>query len=333
MANAQSEKFAWTRAVCWAVVAILIIAFPIIAPNKFVVHVAIVALTFAVLASSWDLLFGYAGQISFGHAGFFGIGAYTSALLAHHFGVSPWIGLAAGGVMAALLGAVIGIPSLRLRGVYLALTTLAFSEVIRIIAANWHSVTRGTLGMSAKPYPGIPFHTTYYYYLMLILAVLAVGTMFWLANYSRVGLIFRAIKADDIRCRSLGVDILRYKVIAFALSGFFAGIAGAFSAHYLRLINPGDLAPQITIFAVAMAVIGGVGTIIGPAIAAIVVHGLMEYLKVLGAVYSLMAVGALLVLFVIFMPTGIAGQIPRKWLGLPVPEPQQSEKKKESNHP
>jgi len=305
------------RIMIWIFFAILFLFFPFFAPNKFIVHVAIVGLSFAVLAASWDLLFGYAGQISFGHAGFYGVGAYTSALLAHHIGVSPWIGLFLGSFAAAILGALIGIPSLRIRGIYLALTTLAFAEVIRIIATNWHSVTRGTLGLSAKPYPGIEFHTTNYYYLMLTLSVISVGIMFWIANYSKVGLIFRAIKADEIRCQSLGIDILRYKLIAFAISGFFAGLAGAFSAHYLRLINPGDLAPHITIFAVAMAVIGGTSTIIGPALAAIIIHGLMEYLKVLGAVYSLMAVGAVLILFVIFLPSGIAGHMPRKWIGLP----------------
>ncbi len=286
------------------------LAFPILFSNKFVIHVAIIAMVFAIMAVSWDLLFGYAGQLSFGHAGFFGVGAYGSALLTYYFDISPWLGLGLGGLLAALFGAIVGIPSLRLRGVYLALTTLAFSEVMRVIATNWHDVTRGTLGFSShKPYPGIPHDPFYYYYLILLIAGASIGFMYWLAEHSKTGLIFRAIKSDDKRCQALGIDILRYKMIAFAVSGFFAGVAGAFSAHYLRLIAPADLTPQITILTVAMAVIGGAGTIIGPMLAALVIHGMIEYLKILGAVYSLMAVGILLMVFVMFLPRGIAGVI------------------------
>jgi branched-chain amino acid transport system permease protein len=293
-------------------IAAFALAFPLMAPNTYVINIVNIGLTYAIMAASWDLLYGYAGQLSFGYAGFFGVGAYTSALLSFWLGISPWFGLLLGGLGAAVFGAIVGIPSLRLKGVYLALSTLAFTEVARVIITNWHSVTRGTLGFSAHPtYPGLPFTRLHYYYLILLLAVLCIGFMYWLGNHTRTGLVLRAIRSDDIRSQALGVDILRYKVLAFALSAFFAGVAGAYFAHYLRVITPGELSPTITIFIIAYATIGGIGTIIGPAVAAVVIHFLIEYLRIFGAVYNLMAVGAMLIVFVIFLPDGMAGLLQR----------------------
>jgi len=290
-----------------------LLALPFYAGNNYVIHVATVALMYAILAASWDVLFGYAGQISFGHAAFFGIGAYASAMLSHYAGLSPWLGLVAGGMVAAGFGAVVGIPSLRLRGVYLALTTLAFAEVARVIVTNWQSVTRGTLGFNLHPrLTGIPGEPTAYYYVALGLAVVSVGFLWWLGERSRAGLILRAIRADEVRAQALGIDLLRWKLLAFAVSGFFAGVAGAFYAHYLQLISPNELAPNVTVIIIAMATIGGAGTIIGPAIAALLIHGLTEALHVVGAVYNLMALGAVLVLFVLFLPDGIGGLLRRR---------------------
>lgn len=288
-------------------IAALALAFPALAPNPYIIHIVNVGLIFAILAASWDLLYGYAGQLSFGHAGFFGVGAYTSALLSFWLLVSPWYGLFLGGLAAAVFGAIVGVPSLRLRGTYLALSTLAFSEVARIIATNWHSVTRGTLGFSGHPpYPGIPFSRVHYYYVVLMIAASCVGFMYWLGSRTRTGLIFRAIRSDEIRAQALGVDILSYKIMAYVISAFFAGVAGAFYAHYIRVITPGELGPTVTIFTVAMATIGGIGTILGPAAAAVVIQSTYEYLRGLGIIYNLIAVGAALIAFVIFLPAGLA---------------------------
>ncbi|MBI4581958.1 MAG: branched-chain amino acid ABC transporter permease, partial [Planctomycetes bacterium] len=274
-------------AVVLLAVGIAALGFPWVAANPYVVHVANIGLIFAILAASWDLLYGYAGLLSFGHSGFFGVGAYTSALLSVWFGVSPWIGLFLGGVAAALFGALVGVPSLRLRGTYLALTTLAFAEVARIVVTNWQDVTRGTLGLSGQlPYPGIPLNRTAYYYLILGLACACVGFMYWLGARTRVGLVFRTIRSDEVRAQALGIDIVRFKILAFCTSAFFAGIAGAFYAHYVRVIAPGELGPTITVLTVAMATIGGIGTIVGPALAAVVIHVIYEQLRGVGVVYN-----------------------------------------------
>jgi branched-chain amino acid transport system permease protein len=303
----------WGRTLVALMVSVsAVAAYPFLAPNPYFLHVVIVGCTFAILAASWDLLYGYAGQLSFGHAAFFGIGGYTSALLALHLNISPWLGLVLGGLAASTYGTVVAVPALRLRGTYLALATLAFAEVGRVVSVNWSSLTRGTLGLTGyTTYAGLPFDRTVDHYVIVVgLAALCTGIMYWVAEHTRTGLIFKAIRDDEFRAEALGVNVLANKVLVFALSSFFAGVAGAFYAHYLRVITPGQLSPTITIFAIAMAVIGGIGTIIGPAVAGLVIEAVFEYLRSLGVVYHLVAMGIVLVLFVIHLPRGLAG-LPR----------------------
>jgi len=286
---------------------------PFFVTNNFVLHALTMSLIFAILAASWDLLFGFAGQVSFGHAGFFGLGAYASAMLSYYAGLSPWLGLLAGGLIASVFGLLVGFPSLRLRGVYLALATLACSEMLRIVVTNWVPVTRGTLGFNLHPgFTFVPNTPTTHYYIILVGAALSTGSMYLMAARSRLGLVLRALAADDIRAQALGVDVFRMKLLAFSVSGFFAGLAGALYAHFIGLVTPNETASSLTILIVAMATIGGVGTIIGPAIAAIVIHFITEMLQIAGTVYDQIAVGLVLMLFVLFLPDGIAGIVRTK---------------------
>jgi len=286
---------------------------PFFVTNNFVLHALTMSLIFAILAASWDLLFGFAGQVSFGHAGFFGLGAYASAMLSYYAGLSPWLGLLAGGLIASVFGLLVGFPSLRLRGVYLALATLACSEMLRIVVTNWVPVTRGTLGFNLHPgFTFVPNTPTTHYYIILVGAALSTGSMYLMAARSRLGLVLRALAADDVRAQALGVDVFRMKLLAFSVSGFFAGLAGALYAHFIGLVTPNETASSLTILIVAMATIGGVGTIIGPAIAAIVIHFITEMLQIAGTVYDQIAVGLVLMLFVLFLPDGIAGIVRAK---------------------
>jgi len=286
---------------------------PFFVTNNFVLHALTMSLIFAILAASWDLLFGFAGQVSFGHAGFFGLGAYASAMLSYYAGLSPWLGLLAGGLIASVFGLLVGFPSLRLRGVYLALATLACSEMLRIVVTNWVPVTRGTLGFNLHPgFTFVPNTPTTHYYIILVGAALSTGSMYLMAARSRLGLVLRALAVDDIRAQALGVDVFRMKLLAFSVSGFFAGLAGALYAHFIGLVTPNETASSLTILIVAMATIGGVGTIIGPAIAAIVIHFITEMLQIAGTVYDQIAVGLVLMLFVLFLPDGIAGIVRAK---------------------
>ena len=297
-----------------AVAALVVaLALPRVLPNDYYVHILCVAMLYGVLAASWDLLFGGAGQISFGHAGFFGVGAYGSALTSHYLGINPWVTLWIGAVLAAAFGAVVAIPSMRLKGVYLALTSLAFAELARIVAVNWQSVTRGTLGFTSHPpLPGFGYSPHPYYYAILAFTVLSVGFMYWLARVSKAGLVMRAVRADDLRAEALGADIFRYKLGAFTASAFFAGAAGAFYAHYVHIITPGEMEPRVGVLIIAMAIIGGTGTIIGPAFAGVLIYVLTEQLAIIGPVYKFTAVGLMLILFVLFLPKGISGLFERQ---------------------
>jgi branched-chain amino acid transport system permease protein len=300
------------RAVCILVAGGLglAVAAPVVVPNQFFLQILCFALIYAILAASWDLLLGFAGLVSFGHAGFFGLGGYAAALATYHLHLSPWLGLPIGAVSGAVLGVLIGTPTLRLRSVYLALATLACSESLRIVATNWYGLTRGSLGFNLHPTLfRLSGEAAASYYVVLIISVLSVGVIWWIATRTRLGLTFQAIRDDELRAAALGINIVVHKVGAFVISGLFAGLAGALYAHYLGVISPSELGPTITILVVAMATIGGIGTIIGPALAAIVLYVGSELLRMIGATSGQMAIGALLIVCVVLFPNGIAGWV------------------------
>lgn len=304
------------RPLLWVLLALglaLLVTFPYVSPNTYYIHILTIGMLYAVLAASWDFLAGGAGQISFGHAGFFGVGAYAAAILAGTADINPWLAMPLGALIAAAFGMIVAMPALRLKGVYLALTTLAFAELARIVAVNWQSVTRGTLGYSLHPpLPGLGYDILPYFYSVLAFMLISVGFLFWLSKYTATGLVLRAIRADDIRAKGFGANIFGYKVLAFAVSAFFAGAAGAFYANYVHMITPSELDPKIAVLIIAMAVIGGQGTIVGPALAAIIIFGMTELLAIAGPVYKFTAVGVLLALFVLFLPKGVAGLVRRR---------------------
>ena len=294
----------------------VMLVIPLVAPNDFVIHTLCIAMIYAVLAASWDLLFGFGGLISFGHAGFFGLGAYAAAIVTYKFGLSPWWGPAIGGGAAMLLGLLIGLPTLRLRAVFLALATLAFAESLRVVASNWHDLTRGTLGFNA--------HRTFFklsgevhlsYYLLLAASLALIGAIYWIACKTEFGLNLRAIRSDEIRAEALGISVVRKKIQAFMLGGFFAGAAGGLYAHYVGLVSPSELGPTTTMLVIAMATIGGTGTILGPAAAALIIFVAAELLRLAGTVYAQVAIGILLIAFVLFLPDGVAGWLQRRSLG------------------
>lgn len=210
---------------------VLLAVFPYVSPNTYYVHILTIGMLYAVLAASWDFLAGGAGQISFGHAGFFGVGAYAAAILSGTYEVNPWLAMLLGALFAAAFGVLVSMPALRLKGVYLALTTLAFAELARIVTVNWQDVTRGTLGYASHPpLPGFGYDMLPYFYASLVFMLVSVGFLLWLSKYTSAGLILRAIRADDIRAKAFGANIFGYKVLAFAISAFFAGAAGVLVA-------------------------------------------------------------------------------------------------------
>lgn len=285
---------------------------PVLLPHPFVLSIATQAVIWALLAASWDLLSGYTGQVSFGHAGFFALGAYTAAAVSKHLGLSPWLGLVLGAAVAAVVGLGTGFPALRLRGHYLALVTLALAELIRLTAQNWLAVTGGPFGIydfgsfTGLPATGIPRAQAVY---LLVAAIVAagVGAMLYVCRRTRAGRAFRAIREDEVLAESLGINTTVYKLLAFGLSSGLAGLAGTLYAYYIQLVSPTVATAATTSLVIGMAVFGGLGTIWGPALGALLLYAINEGLRFIGVVYNLVAVGLVIMVFVIFLPRGLAG--------------------------
>jgi len=285
---------------------------PVLLPHPFVLTIATQAAIWALLAASWDLLSGYTGQISFGHAGFFALGAYGAAVATKHAGVSPWLGLLVGAGVAAAVGLLTGFPALRLRGHYLALVTLGLAEIIRLVAQNWLDVTGGPFGIhDFRSLPGLPagalVHRQAMYVVVVAIVVVSVAVMYQVCERTSAGQAFRAIREDEVLAQTLGIDTTRYKLLAFALSSAFAGLAGGLYAYYVQLVSPVIAGAATTSLVIGMVVFGGLGTLWGPVLGALLLYGLYEGLRFVGVVYNLVAVGFVIMVFVIFFPRGLAG--------------------------
>ena len=278
--------------------------------NQYWLHVAIISLFYVMMASSWNLIAGYTGQVSFAHAAFAGVGAYTSGMLALYGGVHPALGMMAGTLLAGILGLGLGGLCIRMGGIYLSLTTLGFSEILRIIITNEEQWTRGTMGLQI---PGIfsVYSKIYYYFLFLAVTVAFLVLIRRLLN-SDTGLAFRAVLNDELAASTSGIDTVRVRLMAFTWSSAMAGLAGGLYGHYLMLITP-DIPSLGQMFLVlAMAVIGGMGSFGGPIIGAIALEFLSEYIRIYGE-YHLLLFGLVALVIARFAPSGMVGLLEKIW--------------------
>ncbi len=294
----------------YVLVGILLIPIPL--AGDYITHVSILILLYAATAASLDILVGYTGRLSLGHAAFFAIGAYTSTLLAMNWGVSPWIGIFIGGIMASIFGLILGVPSLKLRGPYLAISTLGFGVIVWLMLINLEEITRGPLGIPhIPPLPGIgplDFRVrTNFYYIALVFALISIFLMHILTK-SRIGKILMSIREDEEAALSVGVDVPSFKVYAFLIATFFAGISGGLYAHYLRYISPELSTLSESIYILSMDIIGGFGTIVGPVMGAAVLSLLQELLRPY-LEYRYLIYGLLIILVMKFFPSGIYGMV------------------------
>lgn len=270
-----------------AVAAILVLAAPILLQDyPYWLHVAIVAFFYAILASSWSLLAGYAGQFSFGHMAFMAIAAYATGILGRDLGFSPLTGIIAGTLLSGLVGLIIGVLCLRLRRTYLALFTIAFSEILRLSLNSELDFTGGPNGLHLQRLLPTTSRVPYYY-IMLALLVVSLAIMYGLAS-SRFGLFFRSIREDEEAAAAMGVHIVRYKVMAFVITSMIAGLAGAVEAHYIEFITPNILIIAQMSLVIAMSVIGGIESLIGSAIGAVIIQFALELLREIPLPQSLM---------------------------------------------
>jgi branched-chain amino acid transport system permease protein len=238
-----------------------LLLFPILIKDPYLLRILTLAGIFAIFAASWDLLSGFTGQMNFGHALFFGVSCYTTALLNLHFHIPPWGTIPLGALAAVLAGLIIGIPCLRLRGTYLALTTLAFPIILMGIIFALPDITGGELGLSGLERLAKSRLVAFYIVVILMIALVVI---MWKITDSNTGIIFHAIREDEVAVRASGINTTRYKLLAFCLSGFFAGIAGGLYAHYMRIAGPSTLEVSMSFQVVIWSVFGGVVTIWGP---------------------------------------------------------------------
>ncbi len=264
----------------------------------------IISLFYVMMASSWNLLAGYTGQVSFAHAAFAGVGAYTSGMLSVFLGVSPWLGILIGIISAALLGLGLGVLCIRMGGIYLSLTTLGFSEIIRIIITNEDNWTRGTMGLQT---PGlfVEYSKTGYYFIFLAVAV-AIGVVIYKLIHSEWGLTMRAVLNDEIAASASGINTINVRLLAFTFTSAIAGLAGGLYGHYLMLVTP-DIPSLGQMFLVlAMAVIGGMGSFAGPIVGSFVLEILSEYIREWGE-YHVLIFGLIALAMARFAPEGLMG--------------------------
>ena len=274
---------------------------PLITEDAYLLRIFTLTSIFAILAASWDLLSGFTGQMNFGHALFFGVGAYGAALLNKFAGIPPWGSIPLGALGAVLAGLVIGIPCLRLRGTYLALTTLAFPVILMGLVFALPDLTGGELGISGIARLSGSRVATYY---IVVVLMLGLCTIMWKITDSDTGIIFHAIREDELAVRAAGINTTRYKLLAFSLSGFFAGVSGGLYAHFMRIAGPSTLEVSMSFTVVIWAIFGGIVTIYGPVGAVFVLFPLLELLRIWQELRILMfAVVVLLIL--LYMPDGL----------------------------
>ncbi|MFW6421949.1 MAG: branched-chain amino acid ABC transporter permease [Candidatus Bipolaricaulota bacterium] len=295
---------------------ILLLFLPFILSNQFHVHVLIMTLLFAFLAAAWNLLGGFAGYVSFGHAVFFGLGAYTVGVLGKNFAINPWLGCVTGGLIAIGLAAMIAFPSFQtgLRGHYFAIATWAVAEVVRVIFMNWMYVGGATGLMIPLTDPSVinfQYHTAKTPYYFIILCFLIAETLLiYLLTKSKIGYYLRAIKSNEKAAESLGINTTFYKHVAYYLSAFLVAMGGAFYAQYQLYFDP----PMVFDVSVSMkmilpAILGGVGTIAGPIIGSAIMIPLDEFLRAhlggAGGGINFIVYGILVILVVVFRPQGV----------------------------
>lgn len=284
--------------------------------GSYYIHILILILVYAYLGSSWNVLGGYCGQFSFGHATFFGLGAYTSTILFMRFGISPWIGMVLGGILSMFVGIFIGFICFRygLKGPFFALATLAFAEMFRVAALNI-PLTGKAMGilitLKGTSFPAFQFQEKiYYYYIILAFNVFIVLATHLIEN-RKLGDYLEAIKEDEDAAEALGIDTLRYKIIAISISSFLTALGGTFYAQYLFYIDPDicfGVHNSIEIF--MRPIFGGLGTVYGAFLGSLILGPLSELTRGLLGGYSgmhLMLFGVVLVVVIIFLPRGVVG--------------------------
>jgi branched-chain amino acid transport system permease protein len=310
------KYLSWAYLVAIAAAAIIL---PLLFKKPFEKHVLILILMYSILGSAWNVLGGYTGQVSLGHAVFFGIGAYTSSVMLIKWGITPWVGLLVGGVISSIVSVFIGLPTFKLRGFYFAIATIALGEMVRTLFLNWEWVG-GAVGLELPIKRGdklinMQFYLSknnYYYILLGIFALTLLAI--YLMQRSKLGYYFRAVKDSHEAALASGIDTTQTKLVAMAISAFITSVVGSIYAQYLLYIDPYVVfASAISVRVCLVAILGGEGRLTGPVIGSVILVILSEYSRALlgggGKGVDLIIYGTLIVLVAAFQPRGILGML------------------------
>ena len=269
------------------IVAVLFLLFPVFFTLPFPRHLMIMIFLYATMGLAWNLIGGYAGQISLGHAIFFGIGAYTSSLMLMKLWISPWVGMLMGGIFSVIVAFIIGYPCFKLAGHYFAIATIAIGEIAQHWMLNWDwagAAVGLTLPILPESLINLEFHSSKAPYYYIALGILTLAILFtYFVDRSKLGYYFKAIKGDLEAARSLGINVWKYKFYALALSAFLTSLCGSFYAQYVLYIDPDSVFPlMLSIVVCLVATLGGVGTVWGPVIGAFILIPISQPLGVIG---------------------------------------------------
>jgi len=299
------------------VVGLGFLIFPL-ALSTYQTNIMVTALMYVVLGLGLNIVVGVAGLLDLGYVAFYAVGAYSYALLNMNYGLGFWTVLPIGGLLAASFGILLGFPVLRLRGDYLAIVTLGFGEIIRLILENWNSFSHGPSGISNIPRPGffgmqfsLDHSITYLYYLMILMVLFTIFVVNRLQN-SRIGRAWFALREDEIACQAMGIDKTRTKLTAFALGATWAGMVGVIFAAKTTFVNPASFTFLESANILCIVVLGGMGSIIGVIIAALILILMPEYLRAFSD-YRMLVFGAVLVIMMVFRPQGIIANVRRTY--------------------
>ena len=298
-------------------VCVFVLAFPFVF-SLYQTNIMITALIYVITGLGLNIVVGLAGLLDLGYVAFYAVGAYSYALLNYHFGLGFWVVLPIGAGLGLIFGILLGFPVLRLKGDYLAIVTLGFGEIIRLVLENWNEFSFGPSGIANIPRPGLfgiqmslDQATLYLYFLMIILVL---GTIFVVRRLqdSRIGRAWIALREDEVACQAMGIDKTRTKLSAFAMGATWAGMAGVVFAAKTTFINPASFTLWESITILCVVVLGGMGSVIGVIFGALTLILLPEYLRVFSE-YRLLVFGAVLVVMMVFRPGGIVSQVRRTY--------------------
>ncbi len=299
------------------IIAIFLASFPWLF-SLYQTNIMITALIYVVVGLGLNIVVGQAGLLDLGYVAFYAVGAYSYALLNHHFGIGFWLAMPIGGLLGFIFGIILGFPVLRLRGDYLAIVTLGFGEIIRLILENWNAFSFGPSGIANIPRPGffgieLSLHQThiYLYYLMVGLSLVTIFVVRRLQD-SRIGRAWMALREDEIACQAMGIDKTKTKLSAFALGATWAGMGGVMFAAKTTFINPASFTIWESIIILCVVVLGGMGSIIGVICGALILILLPEYLRAFSE-YRMMIFGVVLVTMMVFRPEGIIANVRRSY--------------------